>query len=385
MKMSDLIVIGAGIQGASAAYNLAKRGYGRILVLEQGAPDDLSGSTPRSASMIMQQTGNSRLSHLARQSYEILQSLEAELEIEIPFVETGSLLYGTDADGQDDSLSRRELRGLLTQQNELGIETDWIEHEDLPTVSQGMLTGPHVTFGIYCRADGFTDGTTIRNAYLSAFERLGGEVRFGARVADIETSGGSVQAVTLANGEVLPTGGVLNCAGIHADTVDGWIGAQLPLTVDRRFLAILERPVTVPQHFPIIEDHRHEWYFRPHQDGVLMGIGPTMTLDKSLLESADPELDQDSISLAKSYVERHIPSLAEAKIIESWAGRRPMICQRSPDNLADIMPRVGPVSSLEGMYQSAGWGAFGVTLAFVGGQLAAESICDGRLIIEVSG
>jgi len=82
MMQSDLIVIGAGIQGASAAYNLAKRGYGRVLVLEQGTPDDLGGSTPRSASMIMQQTGNTQLSRLARRSYAILQSLEAELEIE---------------------------------------------------------------------------------------------------------------------------------------------------------------------------------------------------------------------------------------------------------------------------------------------------------------
>lgn len=381
--MNDLIIIGAGIQGASAAYNLAKRDFGRILVLEQGTPDDLGGSTPRSASMIMQQTGNRQLSELARRSYGILQSLEAELELEIPFVETGSILYGTaDEDGEHYS-SREELRALLVLQNELGIETEWVDGVDLPAASKGMLGGMELTCGVYCRMDGFTDGTTIRNAYLDAFRRLGGGVRFDAQVTDIRASAGKVQAIVLSNGEVLPTAAVLNCAGIHAGSINDLIGVPLPLTVDRRFLAVFARSAGVPQIFPIIEDHRHEWYFRPHPQGALMGVGPTEILDKDSLKTADPDLDQASIDLARDYVTRHIPPLASARIIESWAGRRPMICQGTPNDLADIMPRIGTVGSLSGMYQSTGWGAFGVTLAFIGGQLTAESICDGRSALEV--
>lgn len=375
--MRDLIIIGAGIQGASAAYNLAKLDFGQILVLDQGSSDDRSGATSRSASMIMQQTGNRLLSELARRSYDILQSLEAELALEVPFVETGSILYGTSEGGEDHPSSRRELEALMALQNELGIRTEWVDGIELPGASNGMLGGSDLSCGIFCPADGFTDGRTIRDAYLDAFVRLGGEVRFDARVADIRTVGERVDSVVLASGEVLATGGVLNCAGIHADAINKLIGAPLPLTVDRRFLAVLGRVASVPAMFPIIEDHRHEWYFRPHPKGVLMGIGPTQILDHEGLVEPDPDLDTASVELARSYVTRFVPSLASAQILESWAGRRPMISQQEPEDLADILPRIGPVGSVEGMYQSAGWGAFGVTLAFVGGQMAAESICTG--------
>lgn len=374
--MRDMIIIGAGIQGASAAYNLAKLDFGKILVLDQGSADDRSGATSRSASMIMQQTGNRRLSELAHRSYGILQSLEAELELEVPFVETGSILYGTTDDGEENPSGRRELEALMALQNGLGIETEWVDGADLPGASKGMLGGSELACGIFCAADGFTDGRAIRDAYLDAFARLGGEVRFDSRVIDIRTSGERVRSVVLDGGEALRTGGVLNCAGIHADSINRLVGAPLPLTVDRRFLALFDRAPSLPETFPIIEDHRHEWYFRPHSRGVLMGIGPTQVLDQDGIAEPDPDLDAASIEMARNYLGRFVPALASAQIVESWAGRRPLICEQTPDNLADILPRIGAVGSVEGMYQSAGWGAFGVTLAFVGGQLAAESILE---------
>lgn len=375
MSLPDAVVIGGGIQGASAAYNLAKRDFGRVLVLERGAPAGLEGATGRSASMIMQQTGSPGLSALAKRSFEVLQSLSEELEQPIPFTQTGSILYGADA--EDTSLSgpaESDLRRLLTEQVELGIATDWVAHERLEEVSNGMLAGSAASCGIYCEADGYTDGTVVRDAYLSALQELGGEVAYEAEVIGLEIVGAQVRGVRLADGREISTSTVLNCAGIHASVIDRWAGVQLPLSIDQRFLAILESPAGVPAEFPILEDLHREWYFRPDNRGVLMGVGPTQKLDIDELPPADTELGDDRTQLAREYMSQFIPRLAQSRVLEAWAGRRPLIDQAMHEGLA-AMPEIGRVGDLKGMYQSVGWGAFGITLAFIGGQLAADAIC----------
>jgi glycine/D-amino acid oxidase-like deaminating enzyme len=375
MSLPDAVVIGGGIQGASAAYNLAKRDFGKVLVLERGTPTGLDGATGRSASMIMQQTGSPELSALAKRSFEVLQSLSEELGQPIPFKQTGSILYGANA--EDTSLSgpaESDLRRLLTEQVELGIATDWVAHERLEEFSNGMLAGSAASCGIYCEADGYTDGTVVRDAYLSALRELGGEVAYEAEVIGLEIVDAQVRGVRLADGREISTSTVLNCAGIHAGVIDRWAGVQLPLNIDQRFLAILELPPGVTAEFPILEDLHREWYFRPDNRGVLMGVGPTQKLDIDELPPADIELGDDRAQLAREYMSRFVPRLTKSRVLEAWAGRRPLIDQATHEGLA-AMPEIGRVGDLEGMYQSVGWGAFGITLAFIGGQLAADAIC----------
>ncbi|HEX5374951.1 MAG TPA: FAD-dependent oxidoreductase [Solirubrobacterales bacterium] len=382
MTRPDAVVIGGGIQGASAAYNLAKRGFGKVLVLERGAPAGLDGATGRSASMIIQQTGSPGLSALAKRSFEVLQSLSEELGQQIPFKQTGSILYG--GDGADTSLSgpaESDLRRLLAKQVELGIATEWVAHERLEELSNGMLAGSAANCGIYCETDGYTDGTVVRDAYLSALRELDGEVAYGSEVIGLEIVGTQVRGVRLADGREISTSTVLNCAGIHASIVDRWAGVQLPLSIDQRFLAILKSPAGVPSKFPILEDLHREWYFRPDSRGVLMGVGPTQKLDIDKLPPVDTELGDDRTRLAREYMSRFVPRLAQSRVLEAWAGRRPLIDQATPEGLA-AMPEIGRVGDLEGMYQSVGWGAFGITLAFVGGQLAADAICGELLAVE---
>jgi len=382
MTRPDAVVIGGGIQGASAAYNLAKRDFGKVLVLERGARSGLDGATGRSASMIIQQTGSPGLSALAKRSFEILQSLSQELEQPIPFKQTGSILYGGDT---EDSLHggrvESDLRRLLTEQVELGIATDWVARERLEEISKGMLAGSAATCGIYCEADGYTDGRAVRDAYLSALRNLGGDVAYESEVIGLEIVGAQVRGVRLADGGKISTSTVLNCAGIHASVIDRWAGVQLPLSIDQRFLAILEPPAGVPAEFPIFEDLHREWYFRPDSRGVLMGVGPTQKLDIDKLPPVGTELGEDRTQLAREYMSRFVPRLAQSTVLEAWAGRRPLIDQVSPEGLA-AMPEIGQVGDLEGMYQSVGWGAFGITLAFVGGQLAADAICGDPVTVE---
>jgi sarcosine oxidase subunit beta len=383
MTLPNAVVIGGGIQGASAAYNLAKRDFGKVLVLERGTPSGLDGATGRSASMIIQQTGSPGLSALAKRSFEILQSLSEELGQPIPFKQTGSILYGGDTeDISHGEPAESDLRRLLTEQVELGIATDWVAREGLEEVSNGMLAGSAATCGIYCEADGYTDGTVVRDAYLSALQNLGGEVVYGSEVIGLEIVGAQVRGVRLADGSKISTSTVLNCAGIHASVIDGWAGVQLPLSIDQRFLAILETPAGVPAQFPIFEDLHREWYFRPDSRGVLMGVGPTQKLDiNKLPPAAGTELGEDRTRLAREYMSRFVPRLAQSTVLEAWAGRRPLIEQASPEGLA-AMPEIGQVGDLEGMYHSVGWGAFGITLAFVGGQLAADAICGDPVTVE---
>lgn len=66
---ADSVIVGAGIMGASTAYHLARRGYGRILVLERGAV--CSGSTALASGGIRHQYANRIGIELTRQSIRV--------------------------------------------------------------------------------------------------------------------------------------------------------------------------------------------------------------------------------------------------------------------------------------------------------------------------
>jgi len=66
---ADSVIVGAGIMGASTAYHLARRGYGRIVVLERGAV--CSGSTALASGGIRHQYANRIGIELTRQSIRV--------------------------------------------------------------------------------------------------------------------------------------------------------------------------------------------------------------------------------------------------------------------------------------------------------------------------
>ena len=74
----DAVVIGAGINGASIAYNLAKRGYKNIAIVERFTI--ASGGTGKSAAIVRQHYSNDVLIRMVKRSRDIFEFFADEID-----------------------------------------------------------------------------------------------------------------------------------------------------------------------------------------------------------------------------------------------------------------------------------------------------------------
>ena len=69
MQTADAVIIGAGVNGASIAYNLVKRGMKKVILLEKYLL--ASGGTGRSAAFVRQHYSNEELVRMVKRSVEV--------------------------------------------------------------------------------------------------------------------------------------------------------------------------------------------------------------------------------------------------------------------------------------------------------------------------
>src|SRR5690606_25928910 len=93
---ADVVIIGAGAFGLTAAYQLARLGAGRVVVVDQHAPG--TQSSARAAGLFKLIQADATLTRLAQLSFEIVAGLTANTGVPVALVRSGSLrLARTDA------------------------------------------------------------------------------------------------------------------------------------------------------------------------------------------------------------------------------------------------------------------------------------------------
>lgn len=100
MKMTqDIVIVGAGIAGASACYHLAKLGAKKITIIEAEKAGGLYSIV--SAAMVTHQNGINKLTELAKFSIQSYKNFKDETGHDVGFKETGSLLFSTTKEGAE--------------------------------------------------------------------------------------------------------------------------------------------------------------------------------------------------------------------------------------------------------------------------------------------
>src|SRR5258705_5916644 len=87
MQTADAVIIGAGVNGASIAYNLVKRGLKKVVLLERYLI--ASGGTGRSAALVRQHYSNEALVRMVRRSVEIFHNFDEQIGGESGFINSG--------------------------------------------------------------------------------------------------------------------------------------------------------------------------------------------------------------------------------------------------------------------------------------------------------
>lgn len=384
---ADVVVIGAGIAGTSAAYALAKKGH-KVALLDKGVVGGEQSS--RNWGWCRQQHRDLRELPLAMKSLEIWKGLNAELGVETGFRHTG-LLYVTTRHADFAEWEAWTLRAREYQMH---------SHILSPVEAKAMTPGsvPDWIGGVHSPSDGRGEPSLAARGLDIA----------GGRVAGVITEQGIVrtQAVLCAGGAwsslfcrrhglKLPQAGVRSTsfATTQAPQVtDG--GLSLPdVTIRRRldggYTVGLGGRGTVDLSLQgLLYARQFLPTARKRRQGLTFAVGRSFfhgpeglanwsfdsvspfERQRILDPAADPRLVQEGLAA----LGQHYPELQGLKVAHAWGG----LIDSTPDGI----PVISPVDSVPGLYLSTGYTGHGFGIGPGAGRLAADLVAGDPPIVD---
>jgi sarcosine oxidase, subunit beta len=361
---ASIVIIGAGVMGASAAYHLAQRGARDIVVLDRWDRPGL-GSTGKATGGFRVQFGsdiNVRLSVLAR---EKLLRFRDETGVDPGYQPVGYLfMVRTEAElaplraciDVQRAAGVREAREITV--DEIRRRVPWVRADDLLS-------------GTFCPVDGYIRPLEIMRGYQEAAERLGVRFEFGAGWADCVVEGRGperrVVGVRTEHGQIA-TRCVVNAAGPWAGVLGDRAGVDIPVRPLRRQTAITYPFSGLPDDIPMTICQWDGVHLRKRDGRVLL----LMHRDHPSEDPFDLSFDRRWLDDLLPRARDRFPCLAEAVIDvdHCWTG----LYEQSPDRHALL----GPAPGVAGLFLINGSSGHGVMHSPALGQLLSEIILDGR-------
>lgn len=351
---ADVVIIGGGIIGTSVAYHLAKRGARDVILVEADLVG--SGSSGRSAAMILRQMSREMTIRMSQESFKEYLDFENEFGVDIGYKPIGYLNLAT-RDIAD------ELRVQIDLQKRFDVPVEVLSPDDIARLVPAVHV-EDVEFGSICWQDGVIDPHSVMQAYVKHARRLGAQVNEKIQATGIVIEKNRVVGVQTNDGTIA-TPLVVNAAGARAIETGKWVGLNLPIKNFKRTIFITDRFDAIADDIPFVMDLQAEWYFRKEGKGILMGMG----VEEST--TYEPQLEWEFLDAMIERAMHRAPILANARVMRGWAGLRSL----TPDDY----PILGRAPGIAGFINACGWGGHGVMHAPIAGQLIAELIVDGTM------
>lgn len=358
--MSSVVIVGAGVMGASVAWHLASRGCRDVVLLDRG-PGPGAGSTGRATGGFRAQYAtaiNVRLSLLARDK---LRRFADEVGGDCGYDPAGYLWL---ASSQAELDLLREAR--IVQHAEGLAEARAVTPDEIAAINPALRLDD-VVGGAFCPTDGFIRPLGILTGYLDAAMRLGVRAEWGVEVLGLERDGhGHATAVRTSRGPV-QADALVHATGAWAGALAATCGLDVPVTPLRRQVATTVPTDVLPASMPMTIFAGDGFHLRV-RDGRVLLLWPTPGVPGAPFEAT---VDPHWIDAVTSKAHERVPVLAGVDVDReaSWAG----LYEMSPDKHAIL----GAAPGCPNLFLVNGSSGHGVMHAPALGQLLAEIILDG--------
>lgn len=357
-KSADIIILGAGVMGASIAFHLAKRKAGSIVVIDK----DHVG-----------RGGSGRSSALVRMHYSYPPEVQLAI-ISLRMFENWKDVVGEPGDFRKTGFVRivhpnetERLKLNVAMQQKLGVNVSLINRHQLQDLEPDWNVD-EVELAAYEPDSGYGDGAGVANDFLNRARDLGVRYLPRTQATAFKVHAGHVQGIITNQGEI--------AAPVVAAATGPWtrplfqsVGYDLPIETEFHQVAILKNAPGMKGGGCSCIDSVTATYFRSDaHDKFLIGdfYGQRPADPENFPQRASDEGIEELIERAH----RRIPKLENAEVMRGVTG----VYDMTPDS----RPLLGEIPGIQGLHVCAGFSGMGFKISPAIGLVMSELLLDGK-------
>lgn len=365
---ADVVIIGGGVVGSSAAWRLRQDGFtGRIVVVERDASYTRASSFLAMGG-IRQQFGSAVCVRMVQYSVRLWREFDTRLRTathtpQAWFRQRGYLFLADE--GNADALTAREAAqaGAGAVQRRLTVD-------EIAALVPGLALDD-IRFGLFGPDDGYANPREVLFGFRAAAEAAG-VTYLTDEVTGVHTAGGRVTGVQLAGAGRLDAALVVNAAGALAGRVAALAGLTVPVVPVRQLLFRCTLPGRWPSRFPMVIDPGGvHWR---HDDAVAPGDPDRIILAFTKWDEPEGEnLTCDDVRWESEFypaLVRRLPAAVDVRDVHGWAGHYEM----TPDH----NPVIGEHPALSGLIFASGFSGHGLMMSPATGLAVSELVRFGE-------
>ncbi len=365
---ADVVVVGGGVVGCSAAFHLAEAGVDVLLVERDSIA---SGSSSKAAGGVRACFSDPVNVALGRRSLGLLADIGTRPGGEIDLHRVGYMFLLTSA------AQVEEFGSAVEVHRSLGVRSSLVGPAEAARLAP-IVTVDDVLAACWSPDDGTCTPEAVVHAYAAGARRHGARLVTGAEVVRASHPGAEIRSLTVRHGGAeheVATGTVVVAAGAWSGAVGALLGVDLPVVPVRREI-IVTGPVpgvdpAVTRALPMTVDAATTFYLHGEGDGVLAGWS-----DPDVGVGFDLARDPAYAERIAAHAAHRAPALLEADVVGGWAG----LYEVSPDH--DGL--VGEVRGLARVLYATGFSGHGFLQAPAVGEVLRDLVLRRDPAIDVS-
>ena len=363
--MATTIIVGGGVVGLSTAYHLAKRRFGRVILLDKGPVGD--GASSRAAGIANIFSWHREGVLTRAEAFKIYLELSQELD-GYAYQRVGYLMFL-------ESGSRAHWEKQCRLYDELGMPYQFLTADEIRSRWPSLQPAGETT-GLFDPGGGYSEPDRYIPALAARNRQLGVEIRERQQVTGFLSQGGRVSGVRTTQGD-LEADAVVSTVHVWTLQLLQQLNLELPIKafVHQRYVT---QPLAAPVEIPAAG--WGETYFRPADGSRILAGMSTPERREYAVGSAEFHMSEVTVQETvqqelRQQVEPVLPCLKQV----AWEETRMGLLSYS----GDYEPILGPVKQVPGLYVAACFHSNGFAYNPISGRLLAEFVADGKTSINV--
>jgi dimethylglycine dehydrogenase len=374
-----VVVIGGGAVGVATLYQLARKGWSDVVLVER--KELTSGSTWHAAGLLPLFNMSYSVGQIHKHSVALYQTLEAETGQSVGFSKVSNIRLALNRDRMDEY---HQYAGVAAT---IGVEVEFLTPQQVkeiwPLCNIEGLVG-----AIRHPGDGYIQPADVTQAMAKGARDRGAEIYRQTKVVAIAQTPSGEWRVETDKGAITCEH-VVSATGSFARLTGAMVGLDVPvIPVEHQFIVTEPHPEIVRRHeqglpeMGVLRESDGSWYLREERGGLLLGPyekgAPCCYVDGPR-DDCEYELFPEDIERLTPHIEaaiNRVPAFGEVGVKEVYNGAIPY----TPDG----SPIIGPAWGLRNYWLNEGH-SFGITAAGGAGWQLAEWITEGEPTIDMLG